>query len=581
MDGYAVRSADVAGVPVELRRGRRGGGRRGLRRRARSGRGDPDHDRRADAGRRRRGRDGRGHRATRRRPPACASARPWPPGRRCAASATTSAPATSCSARAPSITPAVAGVLASVNVRASACTRRARVAVLSTGDELVDDGRRCGPGQIRESNQTMLLALVAEAGVEAVDLGIVRDDEAALERRAARRGRRVRRDRHQRRGQHGRLRRGQGGAVADRRHALDAGGHPAGQAVRVRPARRRRRPSGARVRPAGQPGQLARQLRAVRPAGAAQDDGAARSSTARASRPSPTSRCVAVPTARPTAAGAAPRSGRRPIARRRRSTPRAATSWRRRALADALVVLARRRRRRPGGEVAVSSWYASAASDVHSLMRWISSTPSVARCATCASRSPTAATSAAPTACRRRACTWLPRSEVLTFEEIVRLAAIFVERFEVDGIRLTGGEPTVRAHLPVLVAKLAALRVPRRRRRRSPAQAGSVDDDQRGDASPRWPTTCREAGLRPGEHQPRHAAPRPLRGDDPARRARPGARRHRRRHRRRVLAGEDQRRRRARRQRRRDRRPRRVRSGRAASRCGSSSSCRSTPTATG
>ena len=56
---------------------------------------------------------------------------------------------------------------------------------------------------------------------------------------------------------------------------------------------------------------------------------------------------------------------------------------------------------------------------------------------------------------------WLPRSEVLSFEEIERLARIFVERFEVDGLRLTGGEPTVRAHLPVLVGKLAALRVPR------------------------------------------------------------------------------------------------------------------------
>ena len=55
---------------------------------------------------------------------------------------------------------------------------------------------------------------------------------------------------------------------------------------------------------------------------------------------------------------------------------------------------------------------------------------------------------------------WVPRSEVLTFEEIERLARIFVERFEVDGLRLTGGEPTVRAHLPVLVGKLAALRVP-------------------------------------------------------------------------------------------------------------------------
>ena len=46
---------------------------------------------------------------------------------------------------------------------------------------------------------------------------------------------------------------------------------------------------------------------------------------------------------------------------------------------------------------------------------------------------------------------WLPRSDVMSFEEIVRLARIFVERFEVDGLRLTGGEPTVRAHLPRLV----------------------------------------------------------------------------------------------------------------------------------
>jgi cyclic pyranopterin phosphate synthase len=54
---------------------------------------------------------------------------------------------------------------------------------------------------------------------------------------------------------------------------------------------------------------------------------------------------------------------------------------------------------------------------------------------------------------------WLPRSEVLTFEEIERIARVCVTRFAVDGIRLTGGEPTVRAHLPVLVSKLAALRV--------------------------------------------------------------------------------------------------------------------------
>jgi len=54
---------------------------------------------------------------------------------------------------------------------------------------------------------------------------------------------------------------------------------------------------------------------------------------------------------------------------------------------------------------------------------------------------------------------WLPRSELLTFEEIERVAAVCVRRFGFDGIRVTGGEPTVRAHLPVLIAKLAALGV--------------------------------------------------------------------------------------------------------------------------
>ncbi|MBV1892870.1 MAG: GTP 3',8-cyclase MoaA [Ilumatobacteraceae bacterium] len=52
---------------------------------------------------------------------------------------------------------------------------------------------------------------------------------------------------------------------------------------------------------------------------------------------------------------------------------------------------------------------------------------------------------------------WLPRSAVMSFEEIERLAQIFVERYGVNGIRLTGGEPTVRAHLPVLVEKLSGL----------------------------------------------------------------------------------------------------------------------------
>ncbi len=79
------------------------------------------------------------------------------------------------------VTPAVAGVLASVNAAVVAVVPRARVAVLSTGDELVDDGSPLQPGKIRESNRTMLLGAVRDAGCEAVDLGIVRDDEDALE----------------------------------------------------------------------------------------------------------------------------------------------------------------------------------------------------------------------------------------------------------------------------------------------------------------------------------------------------------------------------------------------------------------
>jgi molybdenum cofactor synthesis domain-containing protein len=79
------------------------------------------------------------------------------------------------------IRPSVAGVLASVNCRNPLVFPRVRVAVLSTGDELIDDGSVLAPGQIRESNRTMLMGLVAQAGAEAIDYGIVRDDEALLE----------------------------------------------------------------------------------------------------------------------------------------------------------------------------------------------------------------------------------------------------------------------------------------------------------------------------------------------------------------------------------------------------------------
>jgi cyclic pyranopterin phosphate synthase len=50
---------------------------------------------------------------------------------------------------------------------------------------------------------------------------------------------------------------------------------------------------------------------------------------------------------------------------------------------------------------------------------------------------------------------WLPRAEILTFEEIERVTRVFVDRFGITSVRVTGGEPTARAQLPVLVARLA------------------------------------------------------------------------------------------------------------------------------
>ncbi len=54
---------------------------------------------------------------------------------------------------------------------------------------------------------------------------------------------------------------------------------------------------------------------------------------------------------------------------------------------------------------------------------------------------------------------WMPREGLLSFEEIERVAQLLVRRYGVDSIRLTGGEPTVRAHLSRLIRKLSALGV--------------------------------------------------------------------------------------------------------------------------
>jgi cyclic pyranopterin phosphate synthase len=54
---------------------------------------------------------------------------------------------------------------------------------------------------------------------------------------------------------------------------------------------------------------------------------------------------------------------------------------------------------------------------------------------------------------------WLPRTEVLSYEEIARVARLCVERYGFEAIRLTGGEPLVRAHVTRLVEMLGSLGV--------------------------------------------------------------------------------------------------------------------------
>ena len=73
------------------------------------------------------------------------------------------------------------GVLATIGVSAPKVRRRARVAVLSTGDELFPaDSQSLPPGGIRDSNRPLLKGLLADVGVEIVDLGIIPDQEDQL-----------------------------------------------------------------------------------------------------------------------------------------------------------------------------------------------------------------------------------------------------------------------------------------------------------------------------------------------------------------------------------------------------------------
>ena len=82
------------------------------------------------------------------------------------------------------LTAARIGVLATVGARRVRAYPRARVGVLSTGDELVETGP-LEPGKIRDSNRPMLLAQLADAGAEPLDLGAAHDDAHVMTRTLA------------------------------------------------------------------------------------------------------------------------------------------------------------------------------------------------------------------------------------------------------------------------------------------------------------------------------------------------------------------------------------------------------------
>ena len=76
--------------------------------------------------------------------------------------------------------PAEIAALAAIGKTRVRVYAKPRCAVLATGDELVAPDATPGPGQIRNSNTSQIAAQVRDLGLECDDLGIVRDDEAAI-----------------------------------------------------------------------------------------------------------------------------------------------------------------------------------------------------------------------------------------------------------------------------------------------------------------------------------------------------------------------------------------------------------------
>ncbi len=77
------------------------------------------------------------------------------------------------------------GLLAALGQTQVTVRRRPRVAIFSTGDELTEPGRPLRPAAIYDANRSLLAAMVARAGAEVLDLGILRDEPDSLAKRLA------------------------------------------------------------------------------------------------------------------------------------------------------------------------------------------------------------------------------------------------------------------------------------------------------------------------------------------------------------------------------------------------------------
>lgn len=82
------------------------------------------------------------------------------------------------------LSPRDIGLLAAMNIPWVTVRRKPKIALLSTGDELVRPGEPLGPNQIISSNSLLVAALVEAAGGEAIDLGIAKDNADSLREKA-------------------------------------------------------------------------------------------------------------------------------------------------------------------------------------------------------------------------------------------------------------------------------------------------------------------------------------------------------------------------------------------------------------